>query len=113
LLVLSFPPPAAALADIPGNAIVVDGDTLEIRGTKIRLYGSDAPESGQLCRWTGKDYRCGWQAAAVDDPIARRSVRCEERDVDRHGRTVAGCFVGSVSLNDELVKQGWAVACRE
>jgi len=107
--VLSFPLPAAALADIPGNAIVVDGDPLEIRGTKIRLHGSDAPESGQLCRWTGKDYRCGWQAAAVDDRIARRSVRCEERDVDRYGRTAAGCFVGSVSLNDELVKRGWAV----
>ena len=106
---LSFPLSAAALADIPGNAIVADGDTLEIRGTKIRLYGSDAPEGGQLCRRTGKDYRCGQQAAAVDDRIARRSVRCEERDVDRYGRTVAGCFVGSVSLNDELVKRGWAV----
>ena len=113
LLVLSFPLPAAALADAIENAIVVDGDTLEIGGTKIRLHGSDAPESGQLCRWTGKDYRCGWQAAAVDDPIARRSVRCEKRDVGRYGRTIAGCFVGSVSFDDELVKQGWTVASRE
>jgi endonuclease YncB( thermonuclease family) len=110
---LSFPPPAAALADIPGNAIVVDGDTLESRGTKIRLHGSDAPEGGQLCRRNGKDYRCGWQTAALDDRIARRSVRCEERDVDRYGRTVAGCFVGSVSLKDELVKEEWVVAYRE
>jgi endonuclease YncB( thermonuclease family) len=77
---------------------VVDGGTLEIRGTKIRLYGIDAPESGQLCQRTGKDYRCGWQAAAVDDLIARQSVRCEERDVDRYGRIVAECFAGSVSL---------------
>jgi endonuclease YncB( thermonuclease family) len=113
LLVLSFPLPAVALADAIGNVSVADGDTLEIRGTKIRLYGSDAPESGQLCRWTGKDYRCGWQAAAVDDRIARRSVRREKRDVGRYGRTIAGCFVGSVSLDDERVKQGWAVAYRE
>jgi endonuclease YncB( thermonuclease family) len=97
LLVLSFPLPAAALADAIENAIVVEGDTLEIQGTKIRLSGIDAPESGQLCRWTGKDYRCGWQAAAVDDRIARRSVRCEERDVDRYGCTVVECFVGSVA----------------
>ena len=69
-----------------------------------------ALESGQLCRRNGKDYRCGWQATAVDDLIARRSVRCGERDVDRYGRTAAECFVSSVSLNDELVKQGWAVA---
>ncbi len=103
LLMLSFPLPAASLADAIENAIVVDGNTLEIRGTKIRLYGIDAPESGLLCRWTGKDYRCGWQAAAMDDLIARRSVRCEKQDVDRYGRTAAECFVGSVSLNDELV----------
>jgi endonuclease YncB( thermonuclease family) len=113
LLMLSFPPPAAALADIPGNAIVVEGDPLEIRGTKIRHCGSDAPESGQLCRRNGKDYWCGWQATALDDPIARRSMRCEERDVDRYGRTIAGCFVGSASLNDQLVKQGWTVAYHE
>ena len=97
---LSFPPPAAALADIPGNAIVVDGDPLEIRGTKIRLYGSDAPEGGQLCRRDGKDYRCGWQAAALDDRIARWSVRREKRDVERDGRTIAGCFVGSASMTN-------------
>ena len=76
-------------------------------------YDFDAPGSGQLCRCNGKDYRCGWQAAALDDRIARRSVRCEKRDVGRYGRTIAGCFVGSVSLNDELVKQGWTVASRE
>ena len=75
-------------------------------------YDFDAPETGQLCRWNGKDYRCGWQAA-LDDRIARRSVRCEERDVERDGRTIAGCFVDSVSLDDELVKQGWTVASRE
>ena len=92
---------------------MVDGDTLEIRGTKIRLHGSDAPESGQLCRRNGKDYWCGWQAAAVDDLIARRSVRREKRDVGRYGRTIAGCFVGSVSLDDERVKQGWTVTYRE
>ena len=110
---LSVPPPAADLADVTGNAIVVDGDTLEIRGTKIRLHGSDAPESGQLCRRNGKDYWCGWQAAALDDRIARRSARREKRDVGQYGRTIAGCFVSSVSLDDELVKQGWTVASRE
>jgi endonuclease YncB( thermonuclease family) len=106
--------PTAALADITGTATVIDGDTLEIRGTRIRLHGIDAPESGQLCQRSGNDYRCGQQAAAaLDDLVARRSVRCEERDVDQYGRTVAECFVASLSLNDELVKRGWAVAYRE
>jgi hypothetical protein len=37
LLVLSFLLPAAALADAIGNVSVADGDTLEIRGTRMRL----------------------------------------------------------------------------
>jgi endonuclease YncB( thermonuclease family) len=40
-----------ALADqFAGQASVIDGDTLEIHGTRIRLWGVDAPESNQLCR---------------------------------------------------------------
>jgi endonuclease YncB( thermonuclease family) len=41
-----------------------DADTLENHGTRIRLWGIDAPESSQLCR--GEDslqYRCGAKAA--------------------------------------------------
>ncbi|MCE3258163.1 MAG: nuclease, partial [Nitrobacter vulgaris] len=57
LLLLS----SGALADnVVGQASVIDGDTLEIHGIHIRLWGIDAPESSQLCR--GEDslqYRCG------------------------------------------------------
>jgi endonuclease YncB( thermonuclease family) len=60
-----------------GQASVIDGDTLEIHGTRIRLWGIDAPESTQLCR--GDDslrYRCGAQAANdLDAFIARRGAR--------------------------------------
>ena len=51
-------------ADLTGQASVIDGDTIEIHGTRIRLWGIDAPESTQLCR--GDDslqYRCGAKAA--------------------------------------------------
>ena len=36
--------------DLQGVASVIDGDTIEIHGTRIRLNGIDAPESGQLCQ---------------------------------------------------------------
>ena len=47
-----------ALADVTGTASVIDGDTIEVRGQRIRLHGIDAPESGQLCRLDGKPWQC-------------------------------------------------------
>lgn len=50
--------------DHRGTATVIDGDTIEIHGTRIRLNGIDAPESAQPCRDArGKTWRCGQQAA--------------------------------------------------
>jgi hypothetical protein len=40
----------ACANDLVGQASVVDGDTLEVHATRIRLWGVDAPESSQLCR---------------------------------------------------------------
>src|SRR3981081_277464 len=67
-------PPAFA-DNLTGQASIIDGDTLEIHGTRIRLWGIDAPETAQLCR--GEDslpYRCGAKAAnELDAFIARRA----------------------------------------
>ena len=41
---------AGAADNLTGQASVIDGDTLEIHGTLIRLWGVDAPQSSQLCR---------------------------------------------------------------
>ena len=38
-----------AFADVTGNARVVDGDTIHIGKTKVRLWGIDAPETKQVC----------------------------------------------------------------
>ncbi len=52
-----------ALADVAGVASVIDGDTIEVHGQRIRLHGIDAPESRQLCRLDGKPWQCGKDAA--------------------------------------------------
>ena len=81
----------AYCADIVGNASIIDGDTLEIHGARIRLWGVDAPESGQLCR--GEDslpYRRGAKAANyLDAFIAKRPVTCIPISLDQYRRTVA------------------------
>jgi endonuclease YncB( thermonuclease family) len=88
-LALLFSCGVALPDDMTGQASIIDGDTLEIHGTRVRLWGIDAPESSQLCR--GKDseqYRCGAQAANdLDAFIARRPVSCLPISLDRYGRT--------------------------
>ncbi len=56
LVVLLLLVPTAALADITGPARVIDGDTIEVQGQRIRLHGIDAPESAQQCILRGKIY---------------------------------------------------------
>lgn len=46
-LCLLLLPLSISAETITGVASVTDGDTLEIRGTRIRLHGIDAPESSQ------------------------------------------------------------------
>ncbi len=97
-------------ADVSGSAVVIDGDTIEVGGIRIRLYGIDAPESGQTCVVGGKSWQCGRRATrALRDRIANRRVTCEERDWDG-GRTVAVCRLGGSDLNDWMVSEGWVLA---
>jgi endonuclease YncB( thermonuclease family) len=97
-----------------GTASVIDGDTLEIHGQRIRLYGIDAPESDQLCKENGQRYRCGQKAAiALSDFIGWRTVSCRQRDTDRYGRIVALCSVSDQDLGTWLVSNGHALAYRK
>src|SRR5690606_10132769 len=48
---------------VAGPAKVVDGDSLEIGATQIRLFGIDAPEGRQTCARNGTAWRCGEDAA--------------------------------------------------
>ena len=106
--------PGRPTATLSGQAAAVDGDTLDIRGTRVRLFGIDAPEHDQTCRRAGKVYPCGQEAVmALRGLLGRQSVSCQKRDTDRYGRTVAVCRVGSTDVNGWMVGQGHALAYRE
>jgi endonuclease YncB( thermonuclease family) len=97
--------------DFTGRAYVIDGDTLEIEGQRIRLFGIDAPESDQTCTKDGHIYLCGKQAtSALADKIDSKSVTCREKDIDKYQRVVAICSAEGADLNRWMVAEGHAVA---
>jgi endonuclease YncB( thermonuclease family) len=108
LLVMSS---VALSGELTGQASVIDGDTLEIRGQRIRLWGIDTPESSQLCRADdSRLYRCGAKAAnELDAFIAGRPVSCAPLSQDQYGRTVASCSVNGIDLGEWLVRSGLAL----
>lgn len=98
---------------LAGRALVIDGDTLAIRSTRIRLWGIDAPESAQLCHRGSQAWQCGRAAAnALADWIGERTTICEQKDIDRYKRIVGRCVVGGTDVSAWLVENGWALAFR-
>ena len=101
---------------IIGQASVIDGDTIEIHGKKIRLFGIDAPEAGQICRnQYGKKYRCGQQASfALQQRIQNKNLRCALVGRDSYNRMLGRCFLkkNGLDLNRYMVRSGHALAYR-
>ena len=108
-------PPTSASAPLQGRAVVVDGDTLEVQGARVRLAMVDAPESRQTCSDAdGREYRCGQRSAlALADWLGASTIRCQVEGRDRYRRFIAHCFKGETSVNGWLVANGHAVAYRQ
>ena len=93
-----------------GNVVgIADGDTITVihngRGEKIRLHGIDTPEKGQAF---------GNKAKAVTGSMLRgRVVEITLVTTDRYGRTVAQVHVDGQSLNESLVRSGYAWVYRK
>ncbi len=102
-----------ALADVAGVAVIIDGDTIDIAGERIRLHGIDAPESRQSCSVNGSDWRCGESATlALAHEASGRTVVCKGSKRDRYGRTIAVCYLDGANLNAMMVREGFALAYR-
>ena len=93
---------------------VVDGDTIDIAGQRIRLRGLDAPEWNQTCRTAaGGDWQCGAEASRRMRELTRgRTLTCQPEGHDRYGRLLATCRDGSTDIAEALVADGLATSSR-
>jgi hypothetical protein len=70
--------PDALAYDRAGQASIIDGDTLEIHGTRIRLWGIDAPESDQISFVEMKSANTITVGGDLNAFIVRHPVECVE-----------------------------------
>ncbi|MFL0670367.1 MAG: thermonuclease family protein [Erythrobacter sp.] len=94
-----------------GPVRVIDGDTLDMTGTRIRLVGIDAPEAKQSCTRGGEAWACGEEAsAALREITAGQSLTCRAQGTDTYGRMLATCQTRAFDLGREMVRRGLALA---
>jgi endonuclease YncB( thermonuclease family) len=97
---------------LSGPARVIDGDTLDVAGVRVRLHGIDAPERDQACRTEqGVSWACGaWATGQVRARLQGRRVDCNPLGTDRYGRTLARCSTAGEDVGRRLVLEGIAFA---
>ncbi|NNM72023.1 thermonuclease family protein [Enterovirga aerilata] len=95
---------------LAGDVRVVDGDTIELGGRRLRIAGIDAPELRQTCERGGELYRCGETAREELRRLAGPGLTCRVAGRDRYARDLAVCEAGGRDVGAALVSAGLATA---
>jgi endonuclease YncB( thermonuclease family) len=108
---------AVAISALPARAgEVLDGDTLEVEGQRMRLFGIDAFELEQTCLDAGgQPWHCGAAAkAALAELVQGQAIACTVVDDTPADGYVAQCKVRhEVDLGGYMVRAGLALADRK
>lgn len=115
---LLAPPEQSGPAPLPApgepitcrNPYIIDGDTLDCAGHRIRLSAIDAPEMPGHCR-QGRECTPGDPHASRDrlHALTRGTVYCDPVDIDIYDRVVAQCRGAQGDVSCIMVAEGFAV----
>ena len=94
-----------------GKGFALDGDSIKVGKKEVRLFGLDAPEYKQKCLdQNNQEYACGIISHEFLTKLATgKKVECVYAEKDKYDRFLGKCFVGGISINEEIVKNGMAV----
>jgi len=111
-IALALGAPAGATV-LQGQLRVIDGDTLDIDGVRVRLQGVDAPERGETCRDANdRAWRCGdWAGQQLQAMLQGGRLVCHDLGERTHQRTVARCDLDGRDLAAALIAAGVVRAC--
>ncbi|WP_298847042.1 thermonuclease family protein [uncultured Ruegeria sp.] len=115
VFVLLLPTLTHAAERLAGRVDVIDADTWDVGGVRVRLHGIDAPELDQTCQDSdGSSWPCGaWATHRVRQKYQGQTASCVPLDRDRYGRIIAQCKVERVDVAAQIVGQGLAFAYRK
>ena len=101
---------------IQGIARIKDGDSLDVNGNVVRLFGIDAPELSQTCKKDNKKWKCGADAKeALQILVKDKNIFCIQMDKDKYKRADSNCYFydeqnSKINIGQEMVKSGYAIA---
>ena len=81
---------------------IIDGDTIEINGSSVRLLGMNTPERNQRYYLESKEF--------LEKLVLNKTVRLEsgKEEYDRYGRILAYLYINMENVNLKLVEEGLA-----
>jgi micrococcal nuclease len=94
------------IVEMQGRCWVIDGDTIDMNGTRIRLAGIDAPELDQPYGQNAK--------SALIQLCRGQTIRAVSEGDRSHDRMVATCYLpDGRDLSAEMVRAGLAIDWRK
>jgi micrococcal nuclease len=81
---------------------VIDGDTIVINGSSIRMLGINAPEKGEKYFKESKEF--------LENLVLNKTVKLRfgKEKTDKYRRTLAYIFLGEINVNELLIEKGFA-----